>query len=187
MRTAQGHGLGQWLEGDPDLPETTERASSRDVLLRTRLEAALRRKNQAEAALHFRAWFIRTGADWLAARVKDLLPRFGGGDVTVRVGDLGYRWGSYSNKGVMHFNWRLLQLPVRLIDYVIAHELVHRFEYNHGPQFWERLECSMPDCLTRKDELKREWHCYATFDVDEQKTTDGARLDGTKCSPCPKA
>lgn len=147
----------------------------------------LRRKNQAEAALHFRAWFIRTGADWLAAKVKDLLPRFGGGDVTVRVGDLGYRWGSYSKKGVMHFNWRLLQLPVRLIDYVIAHELVHRFEYNHGPQFWERLECSMPDCLARKAELKREWHCYATFDVDEQKTTVGARLDGTKCSPCPKA
>ncbi|HQL87581.1 MAG: hypothetical protein GX574_08855 [Lentisphaerae bacterium] len=79
-------GMGwQWLEGDPDLPETTERASSRDVLLRTRLEAALRRKNQAEAALHFRAWFIRTGADWLAARVKDLLPRFGGGDITVCV------------------------------------------------------------------------------------------------------
>jgi len=43
----------QWLEGDPDLPETTERASSRDVLLRARLAAALRRIN------------LRNGQPWL--------------------------------------------------------------------------------------------------------------------------
>lgn len=54
----------------------------------------LRRRDQAEAATHFRAWFIQVGADWLAARAKALLPRIGGGDITVRVGDLGYRWGS---------------------------------------------------------------------------------------------
>src|ERR1035438_10086135 len=33
------------IEGDPDLPESTERTSSRDVLLRGRLTAALRRLN----------------------------------------------------------------------------------------------------------------------------------------------
>ncbi len=59
-------GMGwQWLEGDPDLPETTERASSRDVLLRARLEAALRRINQ------------RDGQPWLddariARAIRDL-------------------------------------------------------------------------------------------------------------------
>ncbi len=37
------------------------------------------------------------------------------------------------------FNWRLLQLPVRLADYVIVHELVHLREPHHGPGFWESL------------------------------------------------
>jgi len=126
----------------------------------------LRRANQAEAASHFKAWFIRTGAHWLAARAKALLPRIDGGDVTVNVGDLGYRWGSCSMKGVMHFNWRLLQLPVHLIDYVVAHELVHRVEHNHTPRFWGMLERAMPDCRARETELEHEWHFYVAFDVD---------------------
>jgi len=37
----------QWIEGDPDLPESTERANSREVLLRGRLAAALHRLNRA--------------------------------------------------------------------------------------------------------------------------------------------
>ena len=126
----------------------------------------LRRASQAEATTLFRSWFIKTGADWLATRATALLPRIGGGKVTVNVGDLGFRWGSCGKKGVMHFNWRLLQLPVHLIDYVVAHELVHRLEHNHTPRFWETLERAMPDCRAREAELEREWHFYVAFDVD---------------------
>ncbi len=43
----------QWIEGDPDLPETTERSSSREVLLKGRLAAALKRIN------------LRDGQPWL--------------------------------------------------------------------------------------------------------------------------
>ena len=55
----------EWLEGDPDLPESTERSSSREVLLKNRLAAALRRIN------------LRNGRPWLddtriAHAVRDL-------------------------------------------------------------------------------------------------------------------
>ena len=43
----------QWIEGDPDLPETTERTSSREVLLKSRLATALRKLN------------LRDGQPWL--------------------------------------------------------------------------------------------------------------------------
>ncbi|MGH9343638.1 MAG: type I restriction endonuclease subunit R, partial [Terriglobia bacterium] len=43
----------EWIEGDPDLPESTERTSSREVLLKGRLAAALRRLN------------LRDGQPWL--------------------------------------------------------------------------------------------------------------------------
>lgn len=126
----------------------------------------LRRDDQAQAAAHFRRWFIQTGSRWLSARAEALLPRIGGEDVTVKVGDLGFRWGSCGRKGVVHLNWRLLQLPVHLIDYVVAHELVHRIERHHTPAFWKVLERAMPDCRAREVELEREWHFYVAFEVE---------------------
>ncbi len=123
----------------------------------------LRRADQIAATAQFRKWFIQSGSDWLAGRVKVLLPKIGGVEAAVDVRDLGYRWGSCGKQGVLHFNWRVLQLPVHLADYVVAHELVHRIEHNHTPRFWKTLEHAMPDCRTRESELEREWHCYVAF------------------------
>lgn len=55
----------RWIEGDPDLPETTERTSSREVLLKARLAGALRKLN------------LRNGKPWLddariARAIRDL-------------------------------------------------------------------------------------------------------------------
>lgn len=128
----------------------------------------LRRSDQPSAAGHFRDWFIRAGTDWLQERVKRLSPKTGGGPVAIAVGDLGFRWGSCGKDGVLHLNWRLLQLPVHLIDYVVAHELVHRVERHHTQPFWQAFERAMPDCREREAELAREWHVYASFEVHSQ-------------------
>jgi predicted metal-dependent hydrolase len=52
----------------------------------------------------------------------------------IEVRDLDFRWGSYGKNGIF-FNWRLPQLPVRLIDYVIIHELVYFQKPHHSPEF----------------------------------------------------
>ena len=62
-------------------------------------------------------------------------------------------WGSCTKNGAVFFNWRLLQLPVRLADYVICHELVHLVEGRHGPAFWKLLDAVQPDWRERKREL----------------------------------
>lgn len=72
----------------------------------------------------------------------------------VEVRDLGYRWGSCGKNGVVYFNWKLLQLPVRVTDYVIAHELAHLLEPHHGPELWRILDRSLPDWRMRCEELK---------------------------------
>lgn len=53
----------------------------------------------------------------------------------------------------MLLNWRLLQLPVRLADYVICHELIHLRERHHSRTFWALLESIQPDWRERKQEL----------------------------------
>lgn len=46
------------------------------------------------------------------------------------------RWGSCSRRGTVSLNWRLVQMPAAVRDYVIWHELMHLREMNHSQRFW---------------------------------------------------
>lgn len=46
------------------------------------------------------------------------------------------RWGSCSAAGRLAFSWRLYLAPDWVLDYVVAHEVAHLKEMNHGPRFW---------------------------------------------------
>lgn len=46
------------------------------------------------------------------------------------------RWGSCSSSGNLNFSWRLIFAPDAVLDYVVAHEVAHLREMNHGPAFW---------------------------------------------------
>ena len=63
------------------------------------------------------------------------------------------RWGSCNNRGVIRLNWQLIQLPLHLVDYIIAHELCHLFEMNHSPAFWQRVAAIYPDYRKARREL----------------------------------
>jgi len=105
---------------------------------------------------HFRQWYIQAGREWAAKRVALLLRKSATSPARIEVGDLGFRWGSCASNGVVRLNWRLFQLPVRLSDYVICHEMVHLHEPHHGPAFWTALECAMPDWRVRQEELAKD-------------------------------
>lgn len=58
--------------------------------------------------------------------------------ITVR--DTATRWGSCSSGRILSFSWRLIMAPPFVLDYVVAHEVTHLREMNHGPRFWRLLE-----------------------------------------------
>ena len=113
----------------------------------------LREDDRLDAPRHFQSWYQNAGAEWLNERVQFWEPKVGKAATKIVVGDLGFRWGSCGKNSVLYFNWRLLQLPVFLVDYVVAHELVHFHELNHTPDFWRILGRVLPDWKERKDQL----------------------------------
>lgn len=65
------------------------------------------------------------------------------------------RWGSCSRETGIRLNWRLIHLPMELVDYVVCHELSHLRQMNHSPRFWAEVERICPDWQTRRAELKQ--------------------------------
>lgn len=55
------------------------------------------------------------------------------------------RWGSCSSRGNLNFNYKIIFLPVCLMDYIIVHELCHLKELNHSKKFWQLVEKQIPN------------------------------------------
>jgi predicted metal-dependent hydrolase len=64
------------------------------------------------------------------------------------------RWGSATASKVVRLNWRIIQAPSPLVEYVVAHELVHLRHPNHTRDFWAALGRVMPDYDKRKERLR---------------------------------
>lgn len=115
------------------------RVASFDGDLRAPLEAQFARRAKIE--LPGRTWELaaETNAD-----VKH---------VTVR--NQRSRWGSCSAGGTISLNWRLVQAPDRVRDYIIYHELMHLREMNHSDRFWARVAAVCPWWRDAEKWLKR--------------------------------
>lgn len=132
----------------------------------------LRRADQPQAAQHFKTWYRINGLPWLEERIRRYSTRVGVVPKAVKLRDLGYRWASCTASGVLLFNWRLLQLPARVADYVIVHELTHMKESHHGPKFWRTLELAMPDWTERQQNLQIKASEFMMFQVGIKQSID---------------
>lgn len=79
---------------------------------------------------------------------------------TVSVREQKTRWGSCSARGNLSFNWKLALMPEEIQDYLVVHELAHRLQMNHGPEFWAVVAGVIPDYKERRNWLKKNGMYY---------------------------
>lgn len=102
---------------------------------------------------HFINWYKCKGLEWIEKDLEYYSRRIGVDKPTVKIRELGYRWGSCSRKGVINLNWRIFMAPPAVVRYVLVHELVHLLEPRHNKAFWERVEMAMPEYREHKQWL----------------------------------
>ncbi|MFU0505901.1 M48 family metallopeptidase [Pseudaminobacter sp. NGMCC 1.201702] len=73
----------------------------------------------------------------------------------IRFRDTSSRWGSCTADGALSFSWRIMMAPTPVINYLVAHEVAHLKEMNHGPNFWKLCEELCPDTERCKSWLRR--------------------------------
>jgi predicted metal-dependent hydrolase len=73
----------------------------------------------------------------------------------IRFRDTTSRWGSCTGEGTLSFSWRIMMAPAPVIDYLVAHEVAHLKEMNHGPRFWALCTKLCPETDRLKAWLKR--------------------------------
>ena len=100
-------------------------------------------------------WYRRYAKSYLTARVKELARVHGFKFHRLYVRAPWKRWGSCSAKRNISLNWRLIQVPVAVVDYVILHELLHTRLMTHDQRFWAQLRVICPDAFHSREWLAR--------------------------------
>lgn len=86
------------------------------------------------------AQFARRARIELPARTWELAAETGSAVKHVGVRNQRSRWGSCSAGGTISLNWRLIQAPDSVRDYIIYHELAHLRHMNHSDRYWAEVE-----------------------------------------------
>lgn len=82
--------------------------------------------------------------DRLVPRLYALAGQHGLSVTRVTIRNQRSRWGSCSRSGAIALNFRLVQMPPDVCDYVLIHELMHLKQQNHGRRFWALVEQACP-------------------------------------------
>lgn len=101
------------------------------------------------------AHFVRRGKVELPARTWELAAQTNVNVKQVTVRNQRSRWGSCSAGGTISLNWRLVQTPDSVRDYIVYHELMHLREMNHSDRFWKQVAEVCPWWVEAERWLKR--------------------------------
>lgn len=116
------------------------------------------RANQSRANELFKAWYLKQALCKIEPLAKSYAKSLGVEYNGCKTSEMKYRWGSCTPNNNIIFNWRIIKAPMFVVNYLVAHELVHLIESNHTLRFWNILSIQVPSYQKAKDWLKKNGH-----------------------------
>ncbi len=110
--------------------------------------------NQTSIARKVLQWYKKQALTDFSRRIALLAAKLSVETPPLFLSSARSRWGSCNSRGEVRLNWRLLQAPPHIVNYVVAHELAHLKEMNHSAKFWATVERIYPEYKTAEKELK---------------------------------
>ena len=137
-----------WLDGDARAEPS---ASATPPCLRVGLPGEAQ-PEQLRDAVH--GWLRREALAVVEARCRHFAPQLGVEVKRLALSSAATRRGSASADGSIRLHWRLVQLPMQTLDYVVVHELAHLREMNHSARFWALVGSVVPDYREQRKRLR---------------------------------
>jgi predicted metal-dependent hydrolase len=72
---------------------------------------------------------------------------------SIRITDNNKNWGTCDFRQQLTFNWKLAMAPLKVIDYVVVHEMCHMVHLNHDRSFWRLVGKIIPDYVQMENWL----------------------------------
>lgn len=154
----------EWVDGEhllflgQDIQlEITQGASNKaPIFEQNKLKiTALQPNNHAVLARKVIQWYHKQAMQDFSRRLAICAAKLGVPTPPLSLSNARSRWGSCNSRGEVRLNWRLLQAPPHIIQYVICHELAHLKEMNHSARFYAVLEGLFPDYKQAEKDIKR--------------------------------
>ena len=154
----------QFIEGEkfPFLGEiyTLQLVKNVKPILDLNGDFQLAQSAMGQAELIFEKWYKGQARKVFLDRVEFYSSEYGFNYSKLRLSSARTRWGSCSSKGTLSLTWRLVMAPMKIIDYVVVHELSHLREHNHSSKFWAQVGAILPDYKARRKWLKENGRNY---------------------------
>lgn len=102
-------------------------------------------KNYVEKEIWLKKWYLTFVNDILFKRIDYIGKLMNLQASGICIINSKAKWGMCNQNGKLFFNWRMLMLEPKMMDYIIIHEFSHLRVLNHSKCFWEIVESIMPD------------------------------------------
>jgi len=99
-------------------------------------------------------WYAQQALPDFKRRVELVAAQMGEKITSVALSNAKSRWGSCNSRRQIRLNWRLIQAPPHIIQYVVCHEMAHLKEMNHSVRFYAVQERLFPNHLQAEKELR---------------------------------
>lgn len=153
----------QWQDGEPllfmgqDIVLTLQHHATNKAVVLQGNQLLVRSPQVDQPAFVSRKvlqWYAQQALPDFKRRVELVAAQMGEKITSVALSNAKSRWGSCNSRKQIRLNWRLIQAPPHIIQYVVCHEMAHLREMNHSARFYAVQESLLPNHVQAEKELR---------------------------------